>query len=267
MTAVQYNQTAIFEYLLKFEVNITAKCRNTLYVNELDMYSLGKAEQNSLSRERCADGMSIMDLLVVHWNLDMRILLHSNKLANWEDRDDDQSTPLHYAFCHSNYDFIQIAVNRNLNFIVLSKNGSTPYHSAVVCNSISLHVFLMMDTKHKPIIPDVKDNKGLSILQYGSIQTNSHNTHYEIMNNNQGFLPLFQIAIDFKHNIYNTDDFGGTFLHYAAQNGNYIQFSVLLEALPHAEITNLLRQEDKFGQTPVDELFTTMSKQKKTEQL
>lgn len=180
MTAVQYNQTNIFSHLLKFEFDLTTKCRNDVYSNEHDMYRMGSSEQKRLSRESCEDGISIMHLLVMHWNFEMLILLKWNVLVNWEEKDDDESTPLHYAFCHSNYMFILIAIELNLNFTARSKNGSTPFHSAALCKSLTLKEFMLLDTKYKLTIPDVKakDNNGLSILQYGSLLTYNYDIDY-----------------------------------------------------------------------------------------
>ncbi|CAC5384594.1 unnamed protein product [Mytilus coruscus] len=116
MTAVQYNQTAIFRYLLNFQADVTAKCSDRLYINEPNMYLLGKSEQSRSSREACAVGMTINHLLVVHWIRDIFFLLDSNELVNLEDRDNDLSTPLHYAFYHNNYEFIEIAIDRYFQF-------------------------------------------------------------------------------------------------------------------------------------------------------
>ncbi|CAG2189082.1 unnamed protein product [Mytilus edulis] len=250
MTAVQYNQTAVFEYLLKFEVNINAKCRNTMYSNSPEIYLLGKSEQSSLSNIRCANGMSINHLLVVHGNLDMFKLLYSKNLFYFEDRDNDQATPLHYAFCHCKIYFIIIAIELNLNLNVRSRNGSTPYHSAAICNSLTLK-FLWAIYK---LIPDTKDVNGLSILQYGSLIAYNHDDI-------GAFVGLFKIVFDYNHDIQSTDDFGRNFLHYASTNGNYLSFiALLLKALPQGDVNRFILQADTFGQTPVDNLFSSLPK-------
>ncbi|VDI83508.1 Hypothetical predicted protein [Mytilus galloprovincialis] len=254
MTAVQYNQSTILSHLLKYKADVTAKCRNELYLNKRDMIILGKPERNSLMRIRCTDGMSITHLLAVHWNRDMFSMLNLIKSVNFEDRDNTNSTPLHYAFCHSNNEFIAIAIELNFNLNVLSRNGSTPYHSAAICKSSTLHV---LRTKYKRIIPDSKDINGLSILQYGSLITYNHDG---IKHSNGAFSILFQTIFDSKHNINNTDVFGRNFLHYAATNGNYYSFISLFGSLSQDDFKMFILQRDKFGQTPVDKLFSSLPK-------
>ncbi|VDI76163.1 Hypothetical predicted protein [Mytilus galloprovincialis] len=176
-------------------------------------------------------------------------LLHSNGLVNWNDRDNDQSTPLHYAFCHSNYEFSQIAIILKIDFDVRSSNGSTPYHSAAVCLSLTLYVFMCTNTEYKLTIPDAKDINGLSILQYGS--------HIRSIDINL----LLEVALVSKHDLYHTDISGKNFLHYAAANGNFFLYLFVIQKVPQVA-TDLLQQKDAFGNTPVDELFACMPSQK-----
>ncbi|VDI44500.1 Hypothetical predicted protein [Mytilus galloprovincialis] len=62
---------------------------------------------------------------------------------------------------------INIAIVHKLDFNVRSSNGSTPYHSAAVCNSLSLSMFTLTDFKKKLTIPDLKYFNGRSIVEYG----------------------------------------------------------------------------------------------------
>ncbi|VDI64571.1 Hypothetical predicted protein, partial [Mytilus galloprovincialis] len=156
-------------------------------------------------------------------------------------------TPLHYAFCHGKFEFIGIAIKLNLNLNVRSRNGSTPYHSAAICNSLTLQV---LRAKYK-LIPDAKDVNGLSILQYGSLIAYNHDDI-------GAFAALFGIVFESKHDILSTDVFGRNFLHYASTNGNYFSFIALLKALPQEDVKSFILQQDTFGQTPVDNLFSSL---------
>ncbi|XP_071177855.1 ankyrin-3-like [Mytilus edulis] len=259
MTAVQYNQSTILSHLFKYKADVTAKCRNNVYLNKRDLIILGKTERNSLIRIRCTNGMSIIHLLAVHWNRDMFYMLNLIKEVNFNDRDNNNARPLHYAFCHGNNEFIAIAMKLNFNLNVRSRNGSTPYHSAAICKSSTLHV---LRTKYKCIIPDSKDVNGLSILQYGSLITYNHDG---IKHSNGAFSVLFQTVFDSKHNINNTDVFGRNFLHYVATNGNYYSFISLFGSLSQDDFNMFILQRDKFGQTPVDNLFSSLPKREITE--
>lgn len=261
MTAVQYNQSIILSHLLKYKADVTAKCRNNLYLNKRDLLILGKRERNSLIHTSCTNGMSIIHLLAVHWNRDMFNMLNLIKSVNFKDIDNNYSTPLHYAFCHGNIEFIAIAMKLNFNLNVRSRNDSTPYHSAAICKSSTLHV---LRTKYTRIIPDSKDINGLSILQYGSLITYNHDG---ITHKNGAFSILFQTVFDSEHKINNTDVFGRNFLHYAATNGNYYSFISLFKSLISDDLNILLLQRDIFGQTPVDNLFSSLSKREIKEPL
>lgn len=140
---------------------------------------------------------------------------------------------------------MQIAIVHKLDFNIRSSNGSTPYHSAAVCNSLSLSMFTLTDFKKKLTIPDLKYFNGRSNVEYGCSTLQSIVSSFFI-----------EIAIDSKHNLYNTDTLGRNFLHYAASNENFYIFISLTKHLRHIA-SYLLHQRDAFGKTPVDVLFVS----------
>lgn len=68
---------------------------------------LDLSEKLFLTDEQCPVGANVAHVIAMHGNYDMMVFMHNNGFSDWEQRDTDQATPLHYAFCHCNYDFIQ----------------------------------------------------------------------------------------------------------------------------------------------------------------
>jgi hypothetical protein len=96
-----------------------SKCEHSF--NIFDIYFQAKldiSERAELIAERCPSGASVVHLLAMHGNFDMLLIMHRSGFSNWDLKDRDNATPLHYAFCHNTNFFILAAQCNNLNISV-----------------------------------------------------------------------------------------------------------------------------------------------------
>ena len=270
MTAVRYNQTEIFKLLHYKNSTMSLKCEHSF--NILDIYFQAKldiSERAELITERCPSGASVVHLLAMHGNFDMLVFMYESGFADWDLKDTDNATPLHYAFCHNTNFFIKAAHELKLNFTARTLNMSTIFHSAAICKALSLYKNSRNDYKYKLNVPDVVDKDGRSILHYSMLMPLDKDGRVR-----QGKIEedgitrsIFVVCLDFKHNFHFADHEGRNFLHYAAKSGNYYGFDYTAQMLSDEDLGLLLKKKDKMGKTPLDEVFYSMPKHETFEAL
>jgi ankyrin repeat protein len=263
MTAVRYNQTEIFKLLHYNNSMMSLKCEHSF--NIFDIYFQSKldiSERAELITERCPSGASVVHLLAMHGNFDMLLFMYQSGFSDWDLRDTDNATPLHYAFCHNTDFFIMAAHELRLNFTTRTLNMSTIFHSAAICKGLSLYQHSRNDYKYKLNVTDVVDKDGRSILHYSMLMPLEKDGRVR-----QGKIEedgttwsIFVVCLDFKHNFHLTDHEGRNFLHYAAKSGNYHGFVYTPQLLSDKDLGLLLKKKDKMGKTPLDEAFYSMPK-------
>ncbi|VDI10522.1 Hypothetical predicted protein [Mytilus galloprovincialis] len=265
MTAVRYNRTEIFNLLYLSGADLKTKCHHVYdNFNILSLHSkLNLLELELLTSEQCPIGATVAHVIAMHGNYDMMVFMYNNGFVDWEQRDADLATPLHYAFCHYNYIFINLnnLERLNLNFSAETVNGSSVFHSAAICRSLTLHAYHnRKDTHHDISIPDSLDYRRRSILHYSMLlplRENNNDLHYGVKEDVL-VQTIFHACRNSKHNIHHMDNEGKNFLHYAAKSGNFFGFDIALNTLPEQDAMSLLTQRDTSEKTPVDEMFQAM---------
>ncbi|CAG2254864.1 unnamed protein product [Mytilus edulis] len=209
MTAVRYNRTNMFYHLYLNGANKAKKCVHA-YDFFLVQSKLGRSELLLLTAEQCPVGATVAHVIAMHGNVDMMVFMYNNGFVDWEQRDADQTTPLHHAFCHCNYYFIVLNNMKklNLNFSAETVNGSSVFHSAAICRSFTLDHFHSRKDKYHLSIPDIQNDDDL----HDSVTEN-----FDYKDNISG-LSKFQSI--FFHII----NEGRNFLHYSAKSRNYFWF-------------------------------------------
>ncbi|XP_076093420.1 uncharacterized protein LOC143064441, partial [Mytilus galloprovincialis] len=262
MTAVRYNRTEFFYHLYLRGANLTTKCVHAFDINSLRS-KLDLLELTLLTTEQCPAGASIVHFIAMYGNFEMMKFMYKNGFVDWEQRDADEATPLHFAFCNYNYIFIVFNYLKklNLNFSAVTVNGSSIYHSAATCRSLILYLFYRHD-RYQFNIPDCLDYKNRSILHYSMLlPMRQTDDDLYIEDKESGLiLAMFTVCLNAKHNFLHIDNKGKNFLHYAAKNGNYFGFINVFRSLSDHDIMSLLTQKDQCENTPVDEIFQTMEK-------
>ena len=258
MTAVRYNRTEIFQLLHTKNSTMSLKCEHSF--NIFDIYfqtKLDNSEKAELITERCPSGGSVVHLLAMYGNIDMLLIMHKSGFSDWDLRDTDNATPLHYAFCHNTHFFILAANKLKLNFSARTLNMSTIFHSAVICKSFSLYFYSRIFEKYKLNVPDVVDKDGRSILHYNMLMPLNKDDHVRQtkIDLDPITFSIFVVCLDLKHNFHLTDHEGRNFLHYAAKSGNYNGFIYTIKLLSEEDIGLLLKKKDKMDRTPLHEVI------------
>lgn len=259
MTAVRYGRTEIFQLLHAKNATMSRTCVHSF--NIFDIYFLAKLdiwEREELIAERCPSGASVVHLLAIHGNIDMLLFMYQSGFSDWDLKDTDNATPLHYAFCHNTIVFIVAAHKLKLNFTARTLNMSTIFHSAAICKSFSLYFFSKHED-YKLNVPDVVDKDGRSILHYSMLMPlDKDGRVMQGKTRDDGY--IFDVCFDFRHDFHLTDHEGRNFLHYAAKSGNYYGFHYASRMLSGKDIGLLLKKKDTMGRTPLDEVFYSMPK-------
>ncbi|CAC5377782.1 unnamed protein product [Mytilus coruscus] len=214
MTAVRHNRTEIFYHLYLNEANISQKCVH-VYDFLLLRSKLDLSELLVLTAEQCPVGATIAHIIAMHGNFDMMSFMYNNGFSDWEQRDADEDTPLHYAFCHCNYYFIILNNMKDLNFNFSAEtvNGSSVFHSAAICRSFTLYLFHSIKDQYHLSIPDILDYRHRNILHYimllplrqNDIDLHSGFTEDELIG------AIFKVCLNSKHNFLRTDNEGKEF--------------------------------------------------------
>ncbi|XP_071176563.1 uncharacterized protein [Mytilus edulis] len=266
-TAVKYNQNEIFKYLYDTS-DLSHKCRGI----SVDQTKLGVFEKNIFNSKKCPYNAGMEHLLAIYDNLQLIEYVFQKHYRNWETFDKEGCTPLHYAFCHGSYKFINFFVFEKmlpLDLLSRSVNGSTPFHLAAHCQSFVLHQYLQkMNETYLPIIPDVVDNQGHSIVQYGLNKSLSTDDLVKIdrLGRDDFTFSLFVVVIKFHHNLLHTDKSKNNFLHYASKAGNYWAFSLIRDSKIFKEKMHLLlMQRNQQNRTPLEVAFDTLPRRKSFE--
>ncbi|VDI52060.1 Hypothetical predicted protein [Mytilus galloprovincialis] len=266
-TAVKYNQNEIFKFLYEIS-NLSHKCKGNFY-NQQQLTYFEIVHLNSM---KCPDNAGLEHLLAIYNNLQLIGYVFQKGYKNWESVDKEGCTPLHYAFCHQSYTFVNFFIfekRLNLNLLSRSKNGSTPFHSASACRSFILHQYMeKMKTIDLPPIPDVVDDEGHSILQYGFNKSISINDSIKIDRIGEDYfvISLFRLAVKFHHNFLHNDKRKNNFLHHAAKAGNYWVFFLTKDLKTFdRKLYLLLNQRNQNNRTALEVAFDSLPRQKSFE--
>ncbi|CAG2229765.1 ANKRD50 [Mytilus edulis] len=266
-TAVKYNQYEIFKILYDLS-DLSHKCKGIMY----DRSKLTAFEKEIIDFRKCPENAGMEHLLAIYDNLQL-IKYHFKKgHKNWESRDKQGCTPVHHAFCHGSYTFVNFFIfekRLNLNLLYRSTNGSSPFHLAASCQSFILHQYLKkMNERNLPVIPDVVDNQGHSILQYGLNKSISADDLVRIgkINKDDFVFSLYYVVISSRHNLLHKDKQNNNFLHYAAKAGNYVAFKLLYDLkLSERKMHLLLNQRNQNNRTPLEAAFDSLPRRKSFE--
>lgn len=221
--AVKYNRNEIFKLLYRIS-NISHKCKSI----SIEQSKLTDSELQIINHMKCPDNAGVEHLLASYDNLHLIEYLFNKGHRNWESLDRDGCSPLHYAFCHGSYKFVNFFIFEKklpLNVSSRSVNGSTPFHSAATCHSFILNQYYQKLNETKlPAIPDVSDNQGRSILQYAFNKSISADDLVRIgkIRDDDFMFSLFSVVINSRHNLLHKDIQNNNFLHYASKAGNYL---------------------------------------------
>ena len=195
----------------------------------------------------CLKGMTLTHLLASDGQDDM-VVIASNmgyKFA-FEIQDTNSLTPLHYAACNGKQVFLITAYNYGANLLISSSNGSTPYHSAAVCNScVGLYGLSLIQN-----IPFVEDYFGMSIGLYLMLSPVENTIFY--FENEEAEVRLFLLQLlsnTTQRFLSDKDNEKRNIVHLALKNGHSQCIKYLLTEKTHLSL-KLLNQADVYGQTP-----------------
>lgn len=110
-TAVKCYQNEIFKLLYDLS-DLSYKCKGILY----DRSKLTGYENEIIDFRKCPENAGMEHLLAIYDNLQLIEYHFKNGHKNRELRDKEGCTPLHLAFCHGSYKFV--------NFFIFKKTQS-----------------------------------------------------------------------------------------------------------------------------------------------
>lgn len=255
MAAIVNGDPHIFMYLYDFDKTMNRRCASKIQFLTNDILKISDDDVFIIQKSQCPPDTAFPHLLAAYGTNEMLDLVLNNTLINWTQRDSDNAVPLHHAFCHNNKYFIDISIkkadiNETLHF--RSSNGSTPFHSAASCESLTLDYIFETYSQR---IHDVKDFSGRSILHYavrGHTPSQNHESWY--------VLNLYNIVKKMNHNLSHTDNNGHNIMHHACTSGTYYVIDHSKRFLSRNSMLQMILQKDTNGLTPIETAFNAMSK-------
>ncbi|XP_062607791.1 uncharacterized protein LOC134269602 [Saccostrea cucullata] len=212
-TAIKFHRPDLFELVYSKGISKSSRC---LYRrNRIEKLDLHKSERKQYIDNLCPYNITPSHFLAYHWNKEIFNigLLHS--LWNWTDRDSRGATPLHYACCKGNIEMIDSLKNLGAAFDMIAFNGSTPLHSAAICNQYDVLNYLFSLYPKPP--PDNENKYVCHYLASGGKHYNESTKLVITISNIYHLSTLRNLLQDeglFK------DVFNRIPLHYACANGN-----------------------------------------------
>ena len=235
LTSISHQKTDIFKLLLKNRYSDVCNGKSVL------MQRLSKTFNST--QITCEKGMIFTHFLALFGNQETIDFANLTVSEVHTSATSELISPLHLAACRGNINFMIKAHKLGADFRIISKNGSTPYHSAVSCRSyIGLYVFGKL--------PEVRDNHNMSLGLYlvkdpkvaplnGSADDECNLIDVHILQ------LLMNSSIVF---ITHRDSMKRNLFHYALRNGHFHLVEYIVNLRPKLS-SILLLQEDEQGHT------------------
>ena len=238
LTSISYQKTDIFKLLLKDSFSDVCNGTSILMQRLSDTF-------NS-TQITCEKGMTLTHFIALSGTKEM--IEYANLTVNelHFKATTELISPLHLAACSGNIIFLHAAHKLGADFEITSKNGSTPYHSAVSCHSyIGLYVFGKL--------PYVRDNLDMSLGLYlvKDLKIPTLNGSADVERDTMDIYILQHLINRSAEFLTNRDSIKRNFFHYALRNGHYHLAQYLLNIRPKLS-SKLLLQKDEQGNTPIE---------------
>ena len=244
-TGIRYGSFHIFKFCMDMKRETDTCVAQSQLIEKLhDKYMTSQCS--------CVAGMTVTHFLAIYGTRDMIHDAYNRMRLEFNKPDNNSVTPLHYAACSGNMYFLFLVDDIGIKIDdILTANGSSPYHSAISC--LSLTGLMVLDNHVNPKgIPTSLDSFNMSIYHYlASIPAQKPWAHLELDTAKAAFrLLLFALNASDIHLISAVDKNERNFFHYALLNGHFLCVEYLLIALPSLSIKMLL-QRDMYGEDPV----------------
>ena len=244
-TSIRHGSFEIF----KFCVDMKRETDTCVVQSQLIKELYDKFMTNQCS---CVAGMTVTHFLAIYGTLEIIVEAYKRIRMDFYGPDDNSVTPVHYASCNGNIYFLIIADRTGVKMDdIFTANGSSTYHSATSCLSLTGLMALDNHLNPKGISP-LLDSFNMSILHYLAMLPVEKTWAYLAEETEKQVLSLLLFALNKSNTnlISRVDKSGKNFLHYALLNGHFLGVQYFLDVYT-AVSKKMLTQRDIYGKDPV----------------
>jgi len=239
LTAVKFNRSEIFEYLLSKGANLNDTCLHDSNLETIKSF-LRIWEYSQYLEDKCKNGSSIPHLIAIHGRDNMFLTIYRNytqSLSFWNVSFENDISLLHVSACLGNLQTLSY-LREILSPELTEKttNGSSPFHSAAVCRSRK-SLNLLCRWRSDGVL--FKDNEGMNLMHY--VCKEPYSNGYSVQELKIVHFILEKATASDTIHFSAPDMHGNTFLHYAAESGKYniLQYCMHLYDAVIAELLNV----------------------------